>query len=77
VLKHHGKLLLSTPNYLGPMGLYRVYLRMTGRHFTEVGQPINNLMLLPLTRVMIARVGLKIEKVDGTGQLAFSWAAAG
>lgn len=67
VLKPGGRLFLTTPNYLGTLGLYRIYLRMCGRVFTEVGQPINNFMLLPLTRKWIARAGLKIEAVDAVG----------
>jgi SAM-dependent methyltransferase len=67
VLKPGGRLLLTTPNYLGTMGLYRAYLRVRGRRFTEVGQPINNFMLLPATRLLVARAGLKIERVDAVG----------
>jgi 2-polyprenyl-3-methyl-5-hydroxy-6-metoxy-1,4-benzoquinol methylase len=67
VLKPGGRLLLTTPNYLGTLGLYRGYLRLTGRRFTEEGQPINNFMLLPLTRAWIARSGLRISAVDAVG----------
>src|SRR5687767_2896524 len=35
VLRPGGTLLLTTPNYLGPMGLYRAYLRAIGRRYTE------------------------------------------
>lgn len=37
VLKPGGQMLLTTPNYLGPMGLYRIYRRLAGRPFTELG----------------------------------------
>src|SRR5207248_1386422 len=47
VLRPGGRLLLTSPNYLGPMGLYRAYLRVRGRPYTEVGQPINHLTMLP------------------------------
>ncbi|HXM35232.1 MAG TPA: class I SAM-dependent methyltransferase [Pyrinomonadaceae bacterium] len=67
VLKPGGRLLLTTPNYLGPMGLYRGYLRLMGRRFTEEGQPINNFLLLPLTRSWIARTGLRVSAVDAVG----------
>jgi len=67
VLKPGGKLFLTTPNYLGAMGLYRLYLRLRGRRFSEEGQPINNFMLLPRTRGMVAAAGLKIRAVDGVG----------
>lgn len=68
VLKPGGRLLLTTPNYLGPMGLYRGYLRLTGRRFTEEGQPINNFLLLPVTRSWIVRSALHVKIVDSSGQ---------
>lgn len=67
VLKPGGRLLLTTPNYLGSLGLYRVYLRLRGRAFTEEGQPINNFLLLPLTRSWVAQTGLRVSKVDAVG----------
>jgi SAM-dependent methyltransferase len=67
VLRPGGRLLLTTPNYLGPMGLYRGYLRLTGRRYTETGQPINRFTLLPVTRAWVRRAGLEVEGVDGRG----------
>jgi ubiquinone/menaquinone biosynthesis C-methylase UbiE len=67
VLRPGGKLLVTTPNYLGTTGFYRMYLRMRGRRFTEVGQPINQLTLLPLTRHWVTRVGLQVTAVDAVG----------
>lgn len=67
VLKPGGRLLLTTPNYLGTMGLYRGYMRLTGRRYTEEGQPINNFMLLPRVRSWVARTGLRVETVDAVG----------
>jgi hypothetical protein len=52
---------------MGTMGLYRAYLRLCGRPFREEGQPINNFMLLPRTRGLLAATGLKIRVVDGVG----------
>jgi 2-polyprenyl-3-methyl-5-hydroxy-6-metoxy-1,4-benzoquinol methylase len=72
VLKPGGRLFVTTPNYLGVYGLYRAYLRLRGRPYTEVGQPINNFMLLPLTRAWVAQTGLRIKKVDGIGHY-FLW----
>ncbi len=67
VLKPGGKLFLTTPNYLGTLGLYRAYLRLCGRRFSEEGQPINNFMLLPRTRALLAAAGLRIRVIDGVG----------
>lgn len=67
VLKPGGRLLLTTPNYLGPLGLYRAYLRLTGRRYTETGQPINRFTMLPLTRRWVRRAGLSIEQLDSEG----------
>lgn len=67
VLKPGGRLFLTTPNYLGAYGLYRAYLRMTGRRYTEVGQPINQLTMLPRTLYWVRRAGLQAEVVDGEG----------
>lgn len=67
VLKPGGRLLLTTPNYLGPMGLYRGYARLRGRPYTEEGQPINNFMMLPLTVAWVKRAGFRIVAVDASG----------
>jgi ubiquinone/menaquinone biosynthesis C-methylase UbiE len=67
VLKPSGRLLLTTPNYMGPMGCYRGYLRAVGRRYTEGGQPINRFMLLPQTVSWIGRAGLRVVKVGGCG----------
>lgn len=60
VLKPSGRLFLTTPNYLGMMGLLRLYCRLRGRVFTEEGQPINNCLLLPATRDWVRRAGLRV-----------------
>jgi 2-polyprenyl-3-methyl-5-hydroxy-6-metoxy-1,4-benzoquinol methylase len=67
VLRPGGHLFLTTPNYLGPMGLYRLYLRLRGRQYTEEGQPINQLVLLPRTRHWVVNAGLVVVAVDATG----------
>ncbi|HEV2989831.1 MAG TPA: class I SAM-dependent methyltransferase [Candidatus Angelobacter sp.] len=67
VLKPGGRLFLTTPNYLGMMGLYRAYLRLRGRPFTEEGQPINNFVLLPLTRSWVRHTGLHIVRTTSIG----------
>jgi 2-polyprenyl-3-methyl-5-hydroxy-6-metoxy-1,4-benzoquinol methylase len=67
VLKPRGRLFLTTPNYLGTLGLYRCYCRLRGRPYTEEAQPINRLMLLPKTRMLVTRSGLKIDTIDAVG----------
>ncbi len=67
VLKPRGRLFLTTPNYAGPMGMYRAYLRLRGRRFAEVGQPINQFTLLPRTVHWVRRAGLRVERVAAQG----------
>lgn len=64
VLKRGGRLFLTTPNYFGPFGPYRIYRRVIGRRFTEVGQPINRFVMLPVTRHWVTTAGLRIQVVD-------------
>ena len=54
VLRPGGHLFLTTPNYFGTMGLYRAYLWMRGREFRELGQPINQLTMIPRTLYWLA-----------------------
>jgi SAM-dependent methyltransferase len=67
VLRPGGRLYLTCPNYLGPMGAYRVYLRLRGRRFTEDGQPINRLLLLPLTKLWLRNAGFEVVVFNSTG----------
>lgn len=67
VLKPNGWLFLTTPNYVGLTGVYRSYLRLTGRRYQEEGQPINNFNMLPRTIGWVKRAGLRVRTVDGTG----------
>ena len=67
VLRPGGRLFLTTPNYLGTMGLFRAYRRITRRPFTEEGQPINHLVMLPRTLRWVRRAGLEVRTVDGIG----------
>ena len=67
VLKPGGRLFVSTPNYTGLMGLYRGYLRLVGRPYTEVGQPINHFTALPRTLHWIRSTGMRITGFDAVG----------
>lgn len=68
VLRPGGTLILTTPNYLGVMGLFRVYKRLMGDPFTEVGQPINKLVFLPRTVWWVRRAGLRVAHWSSAGQ---------
>jgi 2-polyprenyl-6-hydroxyphenyl methylase / 3-demethylubiquinone-9 3-methyltransferase len=67
VLRPGGRLFLTTPNYLGPIGVYRGYMRLTGRRFTEEGQPINHFLLAPAVRRWIRRAGLRVVTATSAG----------
>ena len=67
VLRPGGRLFLTTPNYLGPMGAYRGYMRLTGRRFTEEGQPINQFLLAPMVRRWVSAAGLRIVRAVTSG----------
>jgi 2-polyprenyl-3-methyl-5-hydroxy-6-metoxy-1,4-benzoquinol methylase len=67
VLRPGGTLLLTTPNYLGTMGVFRAYRALTGRPYTEAGQPVNRITLLPRTLAWVRAAGLEVLAVDGVG----------
>lgn len=67
VLRPGGRLLLTTPNYMNLMGLYRGYRRVVGRPFTEEGQPINNLTMIPRTMAWVRSAALSPRLVDVSG----------
>ncbi len=73
VLAPGGRLFLSTPNYANVWALYRAFLRLTGRRFSEAGQPINRLMLAPRTVSMVRRAGLSVTSFDGCCHSVPSW----
>ena len=67
VLRPGGRLFLTTPNYLSTLGLYRAYLRVRGRPFSEEGQPVNNLTWVPRTMSWVRSAGLRPQLVDSCG----------
>lgn len=68
VLRPGGRVILTTPNYAGPFGLYRAYLRLRGRRYTEGDQPICRLTMLPRTLFWMWRAGLRVRAIDASGQ---------
>lgn len=71
VTKLGGQLMISTPNYFGLLGLYRTYREVTGRGFSEVGQPINHPLKL-IDRVRkLKQLKCKVNVVDGVGHYLY------
>lgn len=67
VTKIGGRVLITSPNYLSLVGLWRIYRRLIGRPFHEVGQPINQPLTL-LGRIRkLKKLGCRIDKVEGRG----------
>ncbi len=64
VCKNSGILMLTTPNYMNFYGLYRFYLRLTGRKWTEIGQPINKFVIIPKTIFWLKKIGFKLIFFD-------------
>jgi 2-polyprenyl-3-methyl-5-hydroxy-6-metoxy-1,4-benzoquinol methylase len=67
VAKVGGSVVITTPNYLSLIGLYRIYLRLIGRRFHEVGQPINHPLFLVGRIRKLRRLGCRIDTVEGQG----------
>ena len=71
VTKPGGRIVVSTPNYLGPVGLFRAALRvlytlrLAKAPFTEVGQPVNNVMVGFMRTIKLRRLGCRIDAVEG------------
>jgi ubiquinone/menaquinone biosynthesis C-methylase UbiE len=68
VLKPGGRIYLTTPNYFGLFGLYRVYCYLRGKKFDEGGQPICHVTMLQTTRSWFREAGLKIVESRSIGQ---------
>jgi ubiquinone/menaquinone biosynthesis C-methylase UbiE len=71
VTKTGGKLIISTPNYFGLLGLYRAYREITGRGFTEVGQPINNPVKVMDRVRKLKQLKCTVDLVDGCGHYLY------
>jgi 2-polyprenyl-3-methyl-5-hydroxy-6-metoxy-1,4-benzoquinol methylase len=61
-----GRLIVSNPNYVDFIGLYRLAKQISGRQFSEAGQPINKWTTLLGTVSRLKRLGCRIDIVDGT-----------
>lgn len=67
VLRRGGKLYLTCPNYLNLIGAHRLYRSLIGRPYTEEGQPIDHVLMMPRVLVWLREAGLRLEKVGGVG----------
>jgi SAM-dependent methyltransferase len=65
VTRHGGRLLVTTPSHLNAVGLYRVYLRMRRRRYTEGGQPINQPIMLHSRVRRLRKLGCRVDLVEG------------
>ena len=70
VTRRGGTLILTGPNYLNFVGMYRIALRLVGRRFTEIGQPINQPLILARQVRRLRRLGCEVVTVEGQ-QLPF------
>lgn len=73
VLKPGGRLLLTTPNYFNLFGVWRMYRWMVGRPYTEVGQPINQFVMLPQTLAWVRKAGVEVEHFGSAEFLIPRW----
>lgn len=72
VTRPGGRLIVTTPNYFGGQGLYRFYReRVTGRPFSECGQPINQPLTLHGRVRALKRLGCRVNVVDGVGHYLY------
>lgn len=65
VVRHGGRLFLTTPNYLNFMGLYEVYALLR-HHRRKHDQPFDRRQWFPQIRRCIRRAGWVISHGDGT-----------
>lgn len=67
VTKVGGTLIVTTPNYLNLIGLYRIFMRAVGKRYTELEQPINQPLLLAQRVRQLRKLGCRVDAVDGNG----------
>jgi 2-polyprenyl-3-methyl-5-hydroxy-6-metoxy-1,4-benzoquinol methylase len=67
VTRKGGKLIITTPNYFGWMGLHRRWREATGRPWAEEGQPINHPLKLKDRVQSLKGLGCQIKVVKGRG----------
>jgi len=72
VTRPRGRLIVTTPNYIGLLGAYRLFRHLTGRPYAEMGQPINQPLTL-IGRVRRLRaLGCQVDIADGFGHYLYA-----
>ncbi len=71
VSKIDSRLIITTPNYFGLLGLYRFYREKSGKGFAEQGQPINQPLKLIDRIKKLKKSNCKINVVDGVGHYLY------
>lgn len=71
VTRPGGRLLITTPNYFGGLGLYRWYREVSGKGFSECGQPLNQKTTLKGRVASLKRLGCRIDATDGCGHYLY------
>lgn len=69
VTRRGGKLLVTTPNYLSLIGLWRVACAIIRKPYSEVGQPINQPLILFRRVRALRQLGCRVDAVAGSHQL--------
>jgi 2-polyprenyl-3-methyl-5-hydroxy-6-metoxy-1,4-benzoquinol methylase len=64
-----GRLIVMIPNYFSLVGLWRIYCRLIGRPYHEVGQPINHPLFLIWLIRKLKKLGCSIDVIDGRAHL--------
>jgi len=71
VTRKGGKMIITTPNYFGGLGMYRTYRLLTRRSYTEVGQPVYTPVTLKDRVRSLKRLGCHIDVADGQGHYLY------
>jgi 2-polyprenyl-3-methyl-5-hydroxy-6-metoxy-1,4-benzoquinol methylase len=65
VTRPGGRLIITTPNYMSLMGISRGLMRLTGRRYRELDQPINQFITLPRRIRELRKLGCRVDVVEG------------
>lgn len=71
VTRPGGKVIITTPNYFGLLGLQRKYREVSGKGFSEGGQPINQPLQLSDRIHKLKKLNCQVTVVDGCGHYLY------